>query len=414
MADAAVTNDTKVFQQIDADQEVTEIESYCVNCEENGTTRLLLTVIPHFREVILMAFECPHCGFKNNEIQSGQAIQAFGSTQECAVKNKKDLNRQVVKSESASVKFVELDFEIPAATQRGVLTTIEGLISKAVGDISALQPQRKLIDEDVYNKIEAVIAKLNGYLENSEPFTMIIDDPAGNSYVENLFAPQPDPQIKVSYYKRTAEMNEALGLQPEQEEELDEDLTKDVYIFNGNCSRCNAPSNTRMHVLGETPVLRYIPHFKEVIIMATDCEACGYKSNEVKAGGAISERGKRIKLKVDSTEDLSRDILKSETCGLSIPEIDMELTPGTLGGRFTTVEGLLTQIHEELASRAPFATGDSADDQRRKAFDTFLGKLQKAINVEIPYTLIIDDPLNNSYLQNPYAPDEDPNMTIEE
>ena len=30
--------------------------------------------------------------------------------------------------------------------------------------------------------------------------------------------------------------------------------------------------------------LKDIPHFKEMIIMATDCDACGYKSNEVKAG----------------------------------------------------------------------------------------------------------------------------------
>lgn len=31
-----------------------------------------------------------------------------------------------------------------------------------------------------------------------------------------------------------------------------------------------------------------------------------------------------------------------------------------------------------------------------------------------PVTLILHDPLANSHLQNPYAPDADPNMTIEE
>jgi hypothetical protein len=56
---------------------VEEIESMCINCEENvpppphisrsstniqGTTRLLLTKIPFFREVIIMSFSCPHCG----------------------------------------------------------------------------------------------------------------------------------------------------------------------------------------------------------------------------------------------------------------------------------------------------------------------------------------------------------------
>ena len=48
---------------------VQEVESLCMNCHKNGVTRMLLTRIPYFREVIIMSFECPHCGFKNSEIQ---------------------------------------------------------------------------------------------------------------------------------------------------------------------------------------------------------------------------------------------------------------------------------------------------------------------------------------------------------
>ena len=39
--------------------------------------------------------------------------------------------RQVVKSDSATVTIPELDFEIPAATQKGSITTVEGLLSDA-------------------------------------------------------------------------------------------------------------------------------------------------------------------------------------------------------------------------------------------------------------------------------------------
>lgn len=78
--------------------------------------------------------------------------------------------------------------------------------------------------------------------------------------------------------------------------------------------------------------------------MATNCYACGYRDNEVKSGGAISDKGKRITLLVEDEEDLSRDMLKSDTAGLEIPEIDLVLQPGTLGGRFTTLEGLLNEI----------------------------------------------------------------------
>ncbi|KAJ3299695.1 nucleolar zinc-finger protein [Borealophlyctis nickersoniae] len=410
-ADTAGEAPDRIFEPVSADQQVTEIESYCMNCGENGLTRLLLTVIPHFREVVLMAFECPHCGFKNNEIQSATAVAEKGMRQTCRIQAKKDLSRQVVKSESATVRFEELDFEIPPATQRGVLTTVEGLITKAVEGLSLEQPARKLIDENVYNKIESVIATLNSYAEASEPFTFTIDDPAGNSYVENLCAPAADPQLSIKHYKRTAQQNEELGLQPEPEESgLGEDdlaFKEEIHTFGGVCSSCHAACETKMHMLD-------IPHFKEVIIWATNCDSCGYRSNEVKAGGAISEKGKRITLRMTDTEDLSRDILKSETCGLSVPEAELELTAGTLGGRFTTVEGLLRQIHDELEARAPFQAGDSATSEEKVRFSKFLDKLDEVIQMKNPpYTLILDDPLANSYLQNIYAPDEDPNMTIE-
>ena len=44
--------------------------------------------------------------------------------------------------------------------------------------------------------------------------------------------------------------------------------------------------------------------------MSTNCDKCGYRDNEVKSGSAISEKGKRITLKVEDKEDLSRDVLK--------------------------------------------------------------------------------------------------------
>jgi len=44
--------------------------------------------------------------------------------------------------------------------------------------------------------------------------------------------------------------------------------------------------------------------------MSTNCEDCGYRDNEVKSGPAISEKGKRIALRCESRDDLSRDLLK--------------------------------------------------------------------------------------------------------
>ena len=50
---------------------------------------------------------------------------------------------------------------------------------------------------------------------------------------------------------------------------------------------------------------------------------------------------------------------------------------GTLGGRFTTIEGLLTQIMDELQTRAQFSSGDSATENNKNQFKGFLDKLSK-------------------------------------
>ncbi|KAG0056743.1 nucleolar zinc-finger protein [Gryganskiella cystojenkinii] len=444
--------DGPLFQDIDGDQKVTEIESLCMNCHDNGITRLLLTRVPHFREVILMAFECPHCGFRSNELQQANAIAVGGAIYTCHITSKADLNRQLVKTDTAVVRIPEIDFEIPA--QRGHLTTVEGLLNTVIDDLQSDQPVRKHMDEALYHQIDAIIQKLQDCMDNKTPFTIILDDPAGNSYIESLSAPDLDDKLDLSVYMRTRAQERAMGLSVPEEVEAGEvteitpvpmpkdqkeahaqrqlweagiteaDLEKEraekkaaaggvdvpeelpeILSFPANCSSCGTPGDTKMHILD-------IPHFKEMIIMSTVCEHCGYKSNEVKAGGPVSEKGRRIILKIEDIEDMSRDILKSETCGLSIPEIDLELNSGTLGGRFTTVEGLLRQVHDELSSKVP--QEDENQPERRRVFTKFLDNLEKVMSLEIKCTLILDDPLGNSYLQNLYAPEPDPAMTIED
>jgi len=44
--------------------------------------------------------------------------------------------------------------------------------------------------------------------------------------------------------------------------------------------------------------------------MATNCDMCGHRSNEVKSGGGIEPKGIRFEVKVRSREDFSRDVLK--------------------------------------------------------------------------------------------------------
>ena len=55
------------------------IESMCMSCGDNGTTRLMLHKIPFFRELIIASFQCDLCGYRNNEVTFGGSIQPKGN-----------------------------------------------------------------------------------------------------------------------------------------------------------------------------------------------------------------------------------------------------------------------------------------------------------------------------------------------
>ncbi|KAI8502252.1 nucleolar zinc-finger protein [Branchiostoma belcheri] len=361
------------------DQEATEIDdTLCMNCHESGTTRLLMTRIPYFREVVLMSFDCPHCGFANNELQPASTIQDQGVRVTLKVESSKDLNRQVVKAESASLSIPELDFEVPPNTQKGVLTTVEGVIDRAVRGLEQEQPVRRAMDPAVAEKIDAFIEKLRELTDLKTPFTM-----AETSEEE------PTDTDKAT------ENGEA------------ENLADEVLSFNTNCPNCQSPVPTNMKVVD-------IPYFKQVIVMATTCDRCGHRSNEVKSASGVAEKGRRMTLNMTDPSDLTRDVLKSETCTVSIPELDFELSLSYgIGGKFTTLEGLIINIKEQLEMNA-FSLGDSSTAAGSSKMRDFLAKLTEIAEGKRLVQIQLDDPAGNSYLQNVYAPDPDPELVVED
>lgn len=410
----------------DDDPEVMEIDSYCVNCEQNGKTRLFLTKIPFFKEVVVSSFTCDNCGLHNTGLQPGGRIQEKGVKFVCNIKDAKDLNRQIVQTDNATVLIPKLEFEAPPS--KGALTTVEGVLQAAIDGLSQDQPVRKIQSPEVAAQIDAFIEKLNNLKELKEPFEIILDDPSGNSFMENPYAPNVDKDMAIHYYVRTREQDEQLGLLEQEDAqqgaekeavmEKKEDKEKkkeeffdgktEVATFKTNCPNCNVPCDTNMKLVD-------IPHFKEVVIMATVCDACGHKDNEVKGGSGIEPKGTKITLKITDPSDMSRDVLKSDTAAMAIPELDFCAEMGTLGGRFTTLEGLLEGIKEQLSDSNPFFKGDSSDREKANKIEIFCQEVQKIISGErLGDHFILDDPAGNSYLQNVYAPDPDPEMTVEQ
>ncbi|KAI5390638.1 hypothetical protein KIW84_075801 [Lathyrus oleraceus] len=101
----------------------------------------------NFRKILLLVFECPHCGERNHEVQFAGETQPHGCcySLEIPAGEQKMFNRQVVKSESAIVKIPELEFEIPPEAQHGILSTVEGMLMRAVDELQALQEERRKV-----------------------------------------------------------------------------------------------------------------------------------------------------------------------------------------------------------------------------------------------------------------------------
>lgn len=460
--------DDILFLDINPEAPVSEIESLCMNCHEKGVTRLLMTKIPFFKEIIIMAFDCPQCGYRSNEIEAATALSDQGITLELTVSTMKDMNRRAIKSNFATIKVPCCGIEIPPKTQKGKLTTLEGFLSDARDNFKAS------LDDGFYNergdefisKIKELITNLTDALDGKKfPFKFILDDPSGNSFIENPYAPQTDQAMKASFYDRTKEMIEEMGYSVENEKMDHQKDSKDaeskdaeskgeegekkkknflnptyynkqkeftVYKSNNEISNKivdftqsieNQEENikneslnlqTNCYCCGASGIMHScvinIPYFKEMLIFCFKCDECGYKTTDVKGGGGISEKGTMLTLKVATEEDLNRDVFKSESSKIIIPELGFETDFGSLGSMYTTVEGVIDKLANNL-KHMPFTNGDSSVDN---SIPIFCKKLTELIKLKEPFTLIINDPLSNSFIFSIGDIEKDTNLVKEE
>ncbi len=421
--------------------------SLCTVCEKSGRTIMILHKVPHFRELIIASFKCDHCAHTNNEVTFGGEIQVQGSAIELKVTKPSDLNRQLIKSDFASVKIPEIDFEIPPGTQKGEISTIEGVLSQAAKALQLYQADRMTQQPEIGIKVAQIIMQLNCYARGDEdemPFTVIVDDISGNSYIENPSAPAKDENLKTTKYNRTPEQDVSMGLEPSQSGAYNTGDGSYDKLIPGQDKGFGANRTETFNESQEAPIaisadchncgkngellsaMTTIPHFKEVLIMAFTCKHCGYKTSEVKGGGAIPPMGQSITLRIESATDLKRDILKGDSAMLQIPELDLEVSHGSLGGLYTTVEGLLNKVYTNLRDNNPFAVGDASslhhskeEASDKKEFKTYLQKmLAYAEGREYPVTLIVRDPLGNSFISAPLGsflpPESDKNIDLED
>jgi hypothetical protein len=145
---------SQLFVKLDDGVPSDVIESLCMECQKNGETRFMYTKIPMFKEIIISAFSCEHCGYKNTEVQFGGKLGDTGIKFVLNVADQDCLNRSIVKSEFATIRIPELDFEIPPQTQKGSIKTVEGFLLSTIEGIGELQEERRKYDPNTAAAID--------------------------------------------------------------------------------------------------------------------------------------------------------------------------------------------------------------------------------------------------------------------
>lgn len=391
-------NDSEpVFLDVDPDSKTIQNETICMNCSGQGLTTIVTAKIQHFRNLQISLFKCPNCEYNHSSIKFIGETPAKGVRFALHINSPNDLQRRIVKSRYCSISIPSINLEIPGQTQCDSVSTVQGLLQKAYSSLQTV---------DEKSTIEEFLEKLNNSIKGLTEFDMIVDDPSGNSFIESLNPTDKDANLQTTLYERTEEQNEAIGLSSKSKidnitldddddslDHIDSVFAHDAKVttFPAHCSCCESEGTMRSCTL-------IIPHFKEIVILTFGCDKCGYRKAEVIVCGAISPNGRSISLHCDSKEDIKREILKSETAGIIIPECDFEMMEGSIAGKFTTIEGLLTDIIKNLKENNPY-TNDRSDFSDLTIYNHLINTLDKYRKTEQPFTIILNDALSNSYIQ---------------
>eukprot|EP00917_Polyrhabdina_sp_WS-2016_P006363 GHVP01014115.1.p1 GENE.GHVP01014115.1~~GHVP01014115.1.p1 ORF type:complete len:298 (-),score=61.99 GHVP01014115.1:1074-1967(-) len=271
-----------------------------------------------------------------------------------------------------------------------------------------LEPEKEV-------KMQAFLDKIQILMSGNTPFTIKIDDPSGQTRVEN--------HLPTEEYERSTEQLIKMGFQNPDEISsspvpdftegaadefgllLPEHQEGEVYRFPTDCGECKKPGESRMCEYN-------VPNFKRAILMSFKCENCGAKSSELKPAGDIEDFGVKITVHIRTPKDLDRFVVKSHYAGFNIPSIELEGQRGAQGSIFSTLEGLLTKVYENLDGISPFG-GDSSELKKDRDWNLMLLRLKNLCNRDSfePFDIVIDDPSGQSMVEvHPTDSTDDPTV----
>jgi zinc finger protein len=156
-------------------------ESYHGTCPACGNEIQIVhhrLEIPHFSDILLVSIACETCGYRHvDTIILGEGEPVRWTVR---ISEPEDLSIRVVRSTSGTIEIPELGLKVePGTACEGFVTNVEGVLNRFEQAVSSvlLSPEN---EEERMTAIQ-VLECIGAARDVAFPFTLVLEDPAGNS-----------------------------------------------------------------------------------------------------------------------------------------------------------------------------------------------------------------------------------------
>ncbi|MCK8518355.1 ZPR1 zinc finger domain-containing protein [Methanoculleus sp. 7T] len=134
--------------------------------------------IPHFSDLLLVSIACDACGYRHTDtiiLGEGDPVRWTVRVEEPG-----DLSIRVVRSTTGTIKVPELGLAVePGTACEGFVTNIEGVLSRFERAVESILANPE--SDDLRAAALRMQEKLADAREVAFPFTVVLEDPSGNS-----------------------------------------------------------------------------------------------------------------------------------------------------------------------------------------------------------------------------------------
>ena len=168
--------------------------------------------IPHFGEALQITILCTSCNFRHSDMQLFGQKEAVRYTFRGA--SEADLRVRVVRSASGTMRVPELGIEVePGMASEAYVTNVEGILERFAGivevalnglDSSGAPPEEV---EEKTARARGLLDRIEEMKEAREEFTLILEDPMGNSAIlspsakKEVLGPEEAARLKSGYFE---------------------------------------------------------------------------------------------------------------------------------------------------------------------------------------------------------------------